>query len=429
MDRQLKWILAGILGFLFVSVNLYLIKNDFDMIDRTSIVYDQTTSKEEDLREVLVKDGVIHTANEQHIYFSEQLGMFTRFLVEEGDIVTAGTPLYEYDVLDLEEQRLLFESEAEQIRREITTVQSYITELNGLERELTTVTTTQPTTSATSPQSVIDNLQDILNIELEVGVNISDATVDQTRSLLNQKIGEQEAAVGRLQAQEDKYEALIDGLEESPTVQVESEFNGKIAHLSEGVDNPLITIYSDSLASRSKLTDEEALYIIGGLNARVTSPVAGSTISGSVDSNPKLPDKEPELGEKSLYSIDINLLDPSQDWFVGQQVVNEIITDESIGATTVPITSTNSNIISTLSPQGFIQPRIVDLGLRVEDRQEVYTNLEPGEWIVTDPFQVERNYSAYITPMTINRLTTDNLGGLGQRTGWKYVLLGVLPHQ
>ncbi|MGD7043154.1 efflux RND transporter periplasmic adaptor subunit [Jeotgalibacillus proteolyticus] len=427
MGHKSKWISAGMLGVLFVGINLYLIKEDLLLVDRTSLVHDQKQAQTEDLQEILVKDGVIHTATEQHVYFSEQLGIFTRFLVEEGQVVTSGTPLYEYDVVDLEEQRLLFDSEAEQIRSEINAVESYISELETLERQLSDATISSSSADA-NPTSSLDDQELLLNIELEVGIDISDATIDQTRSLLSQQIGEQEAAVGRLQAQEDKFTRLSEGLEESPTVQVESDFNGKIAYLSEGVENPLITIYSDNLTSQILLTDEEALYVLAGMPAKVSSPVAGSTVDGAVVANPQLPEEEPKTDEKSYYSVDVDLQEPGPEWFIGQNVVNEIVTDEALGATTVPTISLDEKRLYTLSPTGLIEPRIVDLGLRVEDRQEVYSNVEPAEWLVIDPLQVERFNSAYITPMNVDRLTTDNLGTLGQRSSWKHVLLGVLPN-
>lgn len=427
MNKQLKWIIGFMLVFLFVSMNLYLTKHDFTSIARTSLVHDQTKVKTENLQKTMMKNGVIHTATEQHLYFSEQLGMFSKFLVEEGQTITAGTPLYEYTVVDLEEQRLLFESESEQLASEISAVESYLTELESLESQLTTATSNGTTTDS-RPTSTLDDEELAVTIELEVGIDVSDSTIDQTRSMLNQKIGEQEAEVSRLEAQEAKYERLIAGLEESPTVTVESDVDGKIAHLEADTENPLITVYANNLTSRSLLTDEEARIVIAGLKAKVTSPVAGSTVDGAVVANPQLPAEEPKIGEKSQYPIDIDLEDAGEEWFIGQQVVNEIVTDEVLDATTVPILSVeNKKRVYALSPTGFIEQRQTKLGLRAEDRQEVYENLEEDEWIVKDPDQVERYYSPYITPLNMSRIHFDNWDYLDKRTNWKYVLLGAIP--
>lgn len=226
MKTRNKWIGVGLLALLFIGSNLYFIKTDADLIDRTSIVHDQKQAQIEDLQHLLVKNGVIDTATEQHVYFSEQLGMFTRFLVEDGQTVTQGTPLYEYTVLDLEEQRLLFESEAEQLSSEISSIENYIGELSSIERQLSS--SSSPSTTNT-PTNSLDDEELMITIGLEVGIDITDATIDQTRSILNQKIGEQEAAIGRLEAEQEKFERLISGLEESPVVTIESEFDGKIA--------------------------------------------------------------------------------------------------------------------------------------------------------------------------------------------------------
>ncbi|KIL49796.1 hypothetical protein [Jeotgalibacillus soli] len=425
MNTRIKWGIAGLVSVLFVGINLYLIKYDPMTIDRTSVVVDPTQAKTEDLEETLVKKGVIDTAREQNVYFSEQLGMFTRFLVEEGQTVSAGTPLYEYTVLDLEEQRLLFESEVEQINSEIESIEEYISTLTQLSRQLPD--NMNQSTRNSSPFSPFNNSDLLGTIELEIGIDLSEATLEQTRSLIAQKTGEQEAAVGRLEAEAQKYERLISGLEESPVVTVESDYDGVIAQLSAGLENPLITIFTQSLASKIVLTDEEAMEVISGMAARITSPLARATVDGAVVNNPRIPDEEPRVNEKSHYTVDVQLLDQSEEWFIGQHVLNELVLAEAFGTTTIPVISHNEQLVYVLSPAGQIERRIVDLGLRAEDRQEILTSLEPGEWIAVDPEQVERFNQHYLTPMNSELLTFDNWDTLGRRDNLKHLLLGFIP--
>ncbi|KIL44677.1 hypothetical protein KP77_28980 [Jeotgalibacillus alimentarius] len=425
MSKRSIW-LIGVLAVIFAGVNLYLIKQDDLLIDRTSIVHDQKPSKSELVEEVMVKDGVVHTALEERVYFSEQLGMFTQFLVEEGDQVTPGTPLYEYTVSDLEEQRLVFESEIEQLEDEISAVESYLSELESIERKIKDSTASSSATAR--PSSTLEDEELLITIELEVGVDVSDATVDQTRSLINQQIGQQEAQVERLEAERDKYERLADGLEDSPVVTVESEYTGQIARLAEDISHPLITIYTDSLASKSELTDEEAKLVEEGMQARVASPVAESVGDGVVASNPLLPEQEPELNEKSLYPLNIDLLTANEDWFIGQHVVNEIVLEAAPNAVTMPVIGLDISKIYVLNEMGLVEPRIVEIGILDGDRQQILSGLNAGEWVTVDPEQIERSGMPYITPMKVARLTFDNLGYTGQRTNWKYVLLGVLPN-
>ncbi|WP_404405299.1 hypothetical protein [Jeotgalibacillus malaysiensis] len=425
MSKRSKW-LIGVLAVIFVGVNLFLIKHDFLLVDRTSIVHNQKPAQSELAETVMVKNGVVQTALEERVYFSEQLGMFTRFLVEEGDIVSPGTPLYEYTVSDLEEQRLVFESEIEQIDSEISAVESYITELESIERQISE--TSSSSSANARPSSSLDDEELLITIELEVGIDVSDATVAQTRSLINQQIGSQEAQVERLEAERDKYERLSDGLEDSPVVTVESEFEGQIARLAEDISHPLITIYTNTLASHSKLTDEEAMLVDEGMGARVTSPAAGSIGDGTVASNPLLPEYEPELGQKSEYPLNIDLLTATEDWFFGQHVVNEIILDSAPDAVTMPVIGLDRSKIYVLNEMGFVEPRIVELGILDGDRQQIISGLAAGEWVTVDTEQIERSGMPYITPMKIARLTFDNLGYTDKRTNWKYVLLGVLPN-
>ncbi|TFE04085.1 efflux RND transporter periplasmic adaptor subunit [Jeotgalibacillus salarius] len=428
MSKRSKW-LIGILAVIFAGVNLYLIKQDELLVDRTSIVHDQKMAQSELVEEVMVKNGVVHTALEERVYFSEQLGMFTRFLVEEGDQVSPGTPLYEYTVSDLEEQRLVFESEIEQIDDEISAVESYITELDTIERQISSTTSSSSANAANAtPTSSLDDEELLVTIELEVGIDVSDATVEQTRALVEQQIGQQEAQVERLEAERDKYERLADGLEDSPVVTVESEFTGQVARLAEDISHPLITIYTDSLASRSKLTDEEAKLVTEGMEARVASPVAESIGDGVVASNPLLPEQEPALDKKSMYPVNIDLLTATQDWFIGQHVVNEIVLEAAPNAVTMPVIGLDISKVYVLNAMGIVEPRIVEIGILDGDRQQILSGLEPGEWVTVDPEQIERTAMPYITPMTIERLTFDNLGYTEKRTNWKYVLLGVLPN-
>ncbi|MDZ5711274.1 hypothetical protein [Jeotgalibacillus haloalkalitolerans] len=425
MSNRSKWLIS-VLAAIFVGVNLFLIKQDLLLVDRTSIVHDQKTAQSETVEEIMVKNGVVQTAVEETVYFSEQLGMFTQFLVEEGDEVSPGTPLYEYTVTDLEEQRLAFESEIEQLDSEIAAVESYITELETIERQI--ASSSSSSSANASPSSSINDDQLLITVELEIGIDVSDATVAQTRSLINQQIGEQEAEVERLEAEREKFESLADGLLNSPVVTVASEYEGQIASLAEDVSHPLITIYTDSLASHTKLTDEEAKLVLEGMQTRTTSPVAESISEGTVSSNPLMPDQEPQLSDKSTYPVNIDLLTADDNWFVGQHVVNEIILDTAPNAVTMPVIGLDESKIYVLNELGLVEPRIVNLGILDGDRQQIAGGLEAGEWVTVDPEQIERNGMPYITPMRINRLTFDNLGYTDERMNWKYVLLGVLPN-
>lgn len=425
MSNGSKWLIS-VLAVIFVGVNLFFIKHDLLLVDRTSIVHDQKTTQNETVEEIMVKNGVVQTALEEKVYFSEQLGMFTQFLVEEGDQVSPGTPLYEYTVTDLEEQRLVFESEIQQLDGEIDAVESYITELESIERQI--ASSTSSSSASASPSSSINDEQLLITVELEVGIDVSDATVAQTRSLINQQIGEQEADIERLEAEREKYVSLADGLLNSPVVTVASEYEGQIASLAEDISHPLMTIYTDTLASHAKLTDEEAKLVLEGMQTRVTSPVAASIGDGTVSSNPLIPEQEPQLNDKSQYPVDIDLLTAAEDWFVGQHVVNEIILDTAANAVTMPVIGLNNSTVYVMNELGLVEPRMVELGILDGDRQQIISELEAGEWVVVDPEQVERNNMPYITPMKFNRLTFDNLGYTDERNNWKYVLLGALPN-
>ncbi|WP_227394431.1 efflux RND transporter periplasmic adaptor subunit [Jeotgalibacillus aurantiacus] len=430
MKKRMKWIGLSALIVLFAGINLYLIKHDMELIDRASIVYDQKPSKSEDVETVLMKNGVIESSVEERVYFSEQLGMFTRFLVEIGDQVTTGTPLYEYTVSDLEEQRLIFESEIEQLESEIDAVEDYITELESIERQLDDAKSTSTATARPAGSLSGDDEELLINIEIEfdLGIDISNATIEQTSALLEQKIGEQESQITRLEAERDKFQRLTDGLEDSPVVTVESEYTGTVAKLAEDISSPLITIYTDNLASKVLLTDDEAKLVKADMNARITSPVAEEQVNGMVTSNPLLPEQDPALTEKSFYPVNIGLLTATEDWFIGQHVVNEIVLESSPGAVTVPVNSLDESRLHVLNAGGYVEPRLIETGILDGDRQQIASNLETGEWLVVDTEQTERFYQPYMTPMTFERMNFDNLTYTDSRTNWKFVLLGVLPN-
>ncbi|TFD97025.1 efflux RND transporter periplasmic adaptor subunit [Jeotgalibacillus sp. R-1-5s-1] len=425
MKKRYKWTAIITLIVLFAGMNLYLIKEDSELVDRTSLVYDQKRSKTETVENLLIKNGVTQPAEEQRVYFSEQLGMFTRFLVDTGDRVSPGTPLYEYTVSDLEEQRLIFESEIEQLDREASSIDSYISDLEAIERQLREVSNSSSATAR--PSSRLNDEELLITIELEVGIDVSDATLDQTRAIIDQKISEQEALINRLEAESAKYQRLADGLEDSPVVTVESEYTGQVARLSEDISSPLITIYPDSLASRVQLTDDEALLVSEGMNARITSPVTAGKTEGSVVSNPRLPETEPELNDKSYYPAEISLPNVDERWFTGQHVVNEIILESSEGIT-VPLTSLNDSYVHVLAQDGLLYATPVERGILDGDRQQVLGDLTAGEWILADPDQAQRFYQPYITPMTFERMNLDNLTYTDSRTNWKYFLLGLVPN-
>ncbi|MDY0407246.1 hypothetical protein P5G51_019635 [Virgibacillus sp. 179-BFC.A HS] len=108
MKKRYWWIAAIIV--LFVGINVYLVAADnHQKVGRIAYVNDWTAIEKKDLHESYQSAGVVRYANESDVYFDKDLGNFKEFIVNEGQEVHTGDPLYSYYAKDFYETQAMLQ--------------------------------------------------------------------------------------------------------------------------------------------------------------------------------------------------------------------------------------------------------------------------------------------------------------------------------
>jgi HlyD family secretion protein len=398
------------LSLLFVGTNAYLIEKAKSKVDREVRIEEWEPVSKDDLQKELPKSGVVTSAEETYLYFNDEFGSFTKFLVNEGDEVKAGTPLYEYEVTDFTGQKDVLESEVDQLEDEIDSIEDNISDLERLEGSL-------PST------------YDEEEMPLE-------ASALETEYDIKKEIASRELEMDRLENQVDSLERQISDLESyETTLTVESSGDGIIKELSHAVQNPLVTIASNSTLVTTDLTEKEIMEVEENMNANVQSEVEKKTQKGLVSDVSSLPKRDPHVETDSMYPIEIKLQDEENKLLPGHHVFVSIFTDEVKNALAVPVTavekSGSKKHIWVLTDKGSVKKRTVETGLQVDGRIQIKSGVKAGEYYIVNPEEVPalRNGATFITALDWDKIKLRDLKKMERPDVLENLLLGILERK
>ncbi|MEG9296058.1 hypothetical protein V6B33_06335 [Mangrovibacillus sp. Mu-81] len=410
MNKKRVFYIILTLIILFTGTNIYFIEKANSKVEREVRVSNWNMFKQDDLEKNLTKSGVVTSAEETYLYFNDEFGSFTKFLVKEGDEVKAGTPLYEYEVTDFTGQKDVLESEVDQLEDEIDSIEDNISDLEGLEGSL-------PST------------YDEEEMPLE-------ASALETEYDIKKEIASRELEMDRLENQVDSLERQISDLESyETTLTVESSGEGIIKELSHAVQNPLITIASNSTLVTTDLTEKEIMEVEENMNVNVQSEVEKKTQKGLVTGVSSLPKRDPHLETDSMYPIEIKLQDEENKLLPGHHVFVSIITDEVKNALAVPVTaiekSGSKKHIWVLTEKGTVKKRAVETGLQVDGMIQIKSGVKAGEYYIVNPGLVPalRNNASFITALDWDKIKLRDLKKMEQPDVLENLLLGILERK
>lgn len=395
---QLVLLIATIL--LFLSFNIFLVKKDHSKIEKVEYIESWTSVKQGDIKKVLNKPGVTVTSEETHIYFDENMGAFSQFLVKEGDEVTRGTALFEYSPNDIENEISKLEAELAETEEKISSLNSHISDLTDYKAEL------DMELAKEDKPNFISSLHD-----------------------LEREIYHKELEMDLLEDEASKLDDEIDSLEDNmDNLKVESEVDGVIKEINTELNNPLITISAPSISIAGTIREGEMRDISEGLKAIVTSHNLETELYGTISRLSKLPESEPKVEKESVYPFKVDL-ETDNEILAGTHVAVEIITEEANGTLLAPEGSIynrkKKEYINILTQSGTIEKREIQTGIKVNGKVEIKSGAEAGEIAVIhkNP-QSLTNGSKFITPIKFNKL--DKPVSADIKKNWKYILEGFL---
>ncbi|MCR8850586.1 HlyD family efflux transporter periplasmic adaptor subunit [Rossellomorea sp. SC111] len=411
MNKRTLFYTTLTLTLLFIGANTYLIEKADSKVDREVRVAEWEPVNKGALAKEMPKAGVVASEEENYIYFNDEFGSFKKFLVKEGDQIKSGSPLYEYEVTDQSQQKSVLESEADQLEDEIDSIEDNISDLKRLESSL-------PSGSTDDKEIPID------------------ASALQSEYDLKKEIAAKELEIDRLESQIDNLERQIKDIESyETTLTVQSSVDGTIKDLSHAIDNPLITIASQSTIVTTDLTEKEIVQVDENMSATVQSDIEKKTQKGLVTRVATLPKNDPHIQTDSLYPVEIKLQDTKNELLPGHHVFLSIITEEVKGAFVVPVTAVEkdgeSKYIWILTSKGTVEKRKVETGLTVDGQQQIKSGVKAGEYYIVYPDEIPALQKGvpFITALDWDKVKLRDLKKFDRPTILENLLLGILERK
>ncbi|WP_257349232.1 efflux RND transporter periplasmic adaptor subunit [Pseudalkalibacillus decolorationis] len=372
MNRYIKRGLIGLPVILFIVITTYLfILND--TLFASEKPYEVVTVEKKDLRETIKTTGVIVPRDREEVYYEQNRGEVGEILVQEGDQVSAGTPIVKYQSTEVENQIAQLENDIAELKTE----QSYYEERVELIRSQIS----EETSNVPSGDEKDQNQDQSAIYLLEQERAEASFQVDKMDKLISSK----ETEISRLKTElENKI--------------VESSVSGIVKKVNKnGSSNkkPLVTITSDNaVIVRGHLSEQDVLLVKEGEPVTIRSPYqeqmkwTGTILSIGTPNN--------EDGKKK-FPIDVAPdLNSDKQLPVGTTVELElepIAEKNAVAIKDGPIMQLDGNHYVFVVKNGYIDKREVTLGFTNETYQEIQKGLKPNELIIKRP----------------NRLLVDNM--------------------
>ncbi|WP_370296854.1 efflux RND transporter periplasmic adaptor subunit [Rossellomorea marisflavi] len=407
MKKLIRYSIVTV-SLVFVGVNTYLIEKADSRVEREVRINHWELSRQETLREMLYKPGVVIPEEDQYLYFNDESATFKKFLVKEGEQVKSGTPLYEYEVTDQFQQRDVLKSEVEKLKEDASNVKDSISELSKLISSLPSPSSDEKDApiEAGALQSEYDIKREMVSKQLE-----ADQLESQIKSLERQI-----AAI-------DSYET---------TLTVESSVSGTVKGLSHEIQNPLITIASDSTVVTTDLTEKEVDEVKENLNVRVKHD-GKKSLEGVITKVDRLPKADPHLKTESLYPAEVQVQEAK--WRPGQHVSLSIIMEEAKDAVTVPVSAIekvdDQSYLWMMTKNGTVKKRKIETGLEVDGRQAITSGVKAGEMYIEEPEEIPslQDQTRFITALDWRRLKIRDFKTLDRADVYTNLMLGILERK
>ncbi|ESU34298.1 hypothetical protein G3A_01805 [Bacillus sp. 17376] len=408
MKRKTAILLSA--GAIFVSGNLYLALKDDSKALRSSYINKWAAVGKENLTETLHASGVVTPEEEHQVYYNDEDGDFKGFLVKEGDKIDSGTPLYEYSSNNIDEDLARLKAEKSQLVTEANLIDDQIKQLNYLQ-SVSASTSTASTPVFGDGSSSRNDSSDLMNVSIE------------------KEIYDKQREKGRVEAEIEKYEDLIDSYEGSDELGKNSEVSGTVKKVNYELKNPIVTIISDKPKVEGTFSERDLRKVDEGMEVYVKSDLMKGKVAGTLTKIANYPESDPSVKKESFYPFEITLNEETEERIIkGSHVDVSVITYQVLNATTVPEKSIEKNkknsYIYVLNENGLVEKRKISKGLQLNGKTELKRGAKPGELIVQKPENVQEENNPFFSKLNIDSLKKKAFKEEGKRAIFKHIMVG-----
>ncbi|MBT2617805.1 MULTISPECIES: efflux RND transporter periplasmic adaptor subunit [unclassified Bacillus (in: firmicutes)] len=414
-----KWKIAAvsIASIVLITVNLYLIEKKESKVERTVFVENWTKVKKDTITDTIQTNGVIKPVEEYDIYFDAKNNDFKKFLVKEGDAITAGSSLFEYATTELDALKANLEAEKTAVEGEIAGIEEYIGKLRSY----------QGTVTSESEAAIAESVDKNLNID------ITTSSSDLIKSNIEQEMYKQELEKNRLDEKVKMLDAKLSSIEEqSSAIVTTSEADGVVKNINENLNNPIISIVSTNMAIEGDFSEEEMKKAEVGMTIKASSSDSKKALKGKIGRIHSYPAEEPTLKKDNRFPFQA-LIEPkgeeTEPLLVGSKVNLTVITNEKAGVPSIPIEAVQYQkqpYIYKLTNKGHVDKHYITKGLKAEGKQEIIKGPSVGDVILLKPNVAVKNHSYFITPIQFEKVKAGTYKKFTSREKVRYLLLGIL---
>ncbi|TKH00128.1 efflux RND transporter periplasmic adaptor subunit [Peribacillus simplex] len=414
-----KWKMAAvsIVSIVLITVNLYLIEKKESKVERTVFVENWTKVKKDTITDTIQTNGVIKPVEEYDIYFDTKKNDFKKFLVKEGDAITAGSSLFEYTTTELDALKANLEAEKTAAEGEIAGIEEYIGKLRSY----------QGTMTSNPEKATIDE-----SVEKNLNIDLKTSSSDLIKSNIEQEMYKQELEKNSLNEKVKMLDAKLSSIEEQSSAIVStSEADGVVKNINKNLNNPIISIVSTNMAIEGDFSEEEMKKAEVGMTIKASSSDSKKALKGTIGRIHSYPAEEPSLKKDNRFPFQA-LIEPegeeTEALLVGSKVNLTVITNEKAGVPSIPIEAVQNHkqpYIYKLTKKGYVDKHYITKGLKAEGKQEIIKGPSVGDVILMEP-DVAKNHSYFITPIQFEKVKAATYKKFTSREKVRYLLLGIL---
>lgn len=414
-----KWKIAAvsIASIVLITVNLYLIEKKESKVERTVFVENWTKVKKDTITDTIQTNGVIKPVEEYDIYFDAKKNDFKKFLVKEGDAITAGSSLFEFTTTELDALKTNLEAEKTAAEGEIAGIEEYIGKLRSYQGTVTS-----------EPEAAIDE-----SVEKNLNIDITTSSSDLIKSNIEQEMYKQELEKNRLDEKVKMLDAKLSSIEQqSSAIVTTSEADGVVKNINKNLNNPIISIVSTNMAIEGDFSEEEMKKAEVGMTIKASSSDSKKALKGKIGRIHSYPAEEPSLKKDNRFPFQA-LIEPegeeTEPLLVGSKVNLTIITNEKAGVPSIPIEAVQYQkqpYIYKLTNKGHVDKHYITKGLKAEGKQEIIKGPSVGDVILLESNAAVKNHSYFITPIQFEKVKARTYKKFTSREKVRYLLLGIL---
>ncbi|MCZ0875541.1 efflux RND transporter periplasmic adaptor subunit [Peribacillus sp. AS_2] len=417
MSGNWKIVAVSIASIVLITVNLYLIEKKESKVERTVFVENWTKVKKDTITDTIQTNGVIKPVEEYDIYFDAKKNDFKKFLVKEGDSITAGSSLFEYKATELDALKASLEAEKTAAEGERAGIEEYIGKLSSYQGTVTS-----------EPEAAIDE-----SVEKNLNIDITTSSSDLIKSNIEQEMYKQELEKNRLDEKVKMLDAKLSSIEEqSSAIVTTSEADGVVKNINKNLDNPIISIVSTNMAIEGYFSGEEMKKAEVGMTIKASSSDSKKALKGTIGRIHSYPAEEPSLKKDNRFPFQA-LIEPegeeTEPLLVGSKVNLTVITNEKAGVPSIPIEAVQYQkhpYIYKLTNKGHVDKHYITKGLKAEGKQEIIKGPSVGDVILLKPNVAVKNHSYFITPIQFEKVKARTYKKFTSREKVRYLLLGIL---